>query len=193
MTKFVIRRVLQAIPVLFGITIVVYGILLAAPGGPTAKFANNPQDDRGAEGQVQEGLGPRPADPDPVLPLDGLLQPRDRGHGPRLAADAGRVHRPDRAGRTSCPTAISGATNGVLHGDFGYSIDSGEQVERRGSRAPPCRRSSSPASALVVWLVDRDRARRLRGDPPLLAVRQRRRPCSPTSASPCPRSGWASC
>ena len=43
MTKFVLRRVLQAIPVLFGITIVVYGILLAAPGGPTAKFANNPK------------------------------------------------------------------------------------------------------------------------------------------------------
>ena len=43
MTKFVIRRVLQAIPVLFGITVVVYGILLAAPGGPEAKFANNPR------------------------------------------------------------------------------------------------------------------------------------------------------
>ena len=43
MTKFVIRRMIQAIPVLFGITIVVYGILLAAPGGPEAKFANNPR------------------------------------------------------------------------------------------------------------------------------------------------------
>ncbi|MEI7745086.1 MAG: hypothetical protein WCK58_15220, partial [Chloroflexota bacterium] len=43
MTKFVIRRFLQAIPVLFGITVVVYAILLAAPGGPEAKFANNPK------------------------------------------------------------------------------------------------------------------------------------------------------
>ena len=43
MTKYVIRRLIQAIPVLFGITIVVYGILLAAPGGPTARFANNPR------------------------------------------------------------------------------------------------------------------------------------------------------
>src|SRR6185369_1197882 len=42
-TKYVIRRVVQAIPVLFGITIVVYAILLAAPGGPTARFANNPR------------------------------------------------------------------------------------------------------------------------------------------------------
>ena len=43
MTKYVIRRVIQAIPVLFGITIVVYLILLAAPGGPTAKFSQNPR------------------------------------------------------------------------------------------------------------------------------------------------------
>ena len=48
MTKYVIRRVIQAIPVLFGITIVVYGILLAAPGGPTARFAQQPAHDPGA-------------------------------------------------------------------------------------------------------------------------------------------------
>jgi len=34
MTKFVVRRILQAIPVLFGITVVVYGILLAGSGRP---------------------------------------------------------------------------------------------------------------------------------------------------------------
>jgi ABC-type dipeptide/oligopeptide/nickel transport system permease component len=32
-TKYIVRRVIQAIPVLIGITIVVYGILLSAPGG----------------------------------------------------------------------------------------------------------------------------------------------------------------
>ena len=43
MTKYVIRRIAQAIPVLFGISIAVYAILLAAPGGPTGKFAQNPR------------------------------------------------------------------------------------------------------------------------------------------------------
>ena len=43
MAKYIIRRLIQAIPVLFGITIVVYGILLAAPGGPELRFANNPK------------------------------------------------------------------------------------------------------------------------------------------------------
>ena len=42
MIKFVIRRALQAIPVLFGITIVVYGILLAAPGGPDGQVRQQP-------------------------------------------------------------------------------------------------------------------------------------------------------
>src|SRR6185295_2833107 len=43
MTTFTVRRILQAIPVLFGISIAVYAILLAAPGGPTARFAGNPR------------------------------------------------------------------------------------------------------------------------------------------------------
>ena len=173
MTKFVIRRMIQAIPVLFGITIVVYGILLAAPGGPTAKFANNPQDDRGAEGQVQGGLGPRPADPDPVLPLDGLLQParpraRVLGSLPTPAAFIGPSgwpnFLPDRrsaAPPTACCTATSATRS------------------RRARRsATGSRRAALPTFILAGigarrLADDRDRARRLRRDPPLLAVRQR--------------------
>ena len=101
MTKFVIRRVLQAIPVLFGITIVVYGILLAAPGGPEAKFANNPRITQEQQGQVHQGLGPRPAHPDPVLPLDGLLQPRGRGHRVRLLPTPAAL-----IGPTGCPNFL---------------------------------------------------------------------------------------
>ena len=57
MTKFVLRRMVQAIPVLFGITIVVYGILLAAPGGPTAKFANNPKMTEEQKAKFKEAWG----------------------------------------------------------------------------------------------------------------------------------------
>ena len=96
MIKFVIRRVLQAIPVLFGITIVVYGILLAAPGGPTAKFANNPKMTEEQKLKFKARLGAGSADPDPVLPLDGPLQPGGLGHDPGLATAARRVPRPHR-------------------------------------------------------------------------------------------------
>ena len=58
MMKFVLRRALQAIPVLFGITIVVYGILLAAPGRSHGEVRQQPAHHRGAAREVQAGLGP---------------------------------------------------------------------------------------------------------------------------------------
>ena len=42
MTKYIIRRVIQAIPVLIGITIVVYVILQLAPGGPRRSSPTTP-------------------------------------------------------------------------------------------------------------------------------------------------------
>ena len=43
MAKYVVRRLIQAIPVVIGITIAIYAIMLLAPGGPSQKFANNPK------------------------------------------------------------------------------------------------------------------------------------------------------
>ncbi|MDE2637931.1 MAG: ABC transporter permease [Chloroflexota bacterium] len=49
MNKYIIRRLLQAIPTLFGITIIVYAIMLLAPGNPVTILAFDPtirQDER---------------------------------------------------------------------------------------------------------------------------------------------------
>ncbi len=43
MTKFIIRRVLISIPVLIGISFLVFMIMQLAPGGPDAAFGNNPR------------------------------------------------------------------------------------------------------------------------------------------------------
>lgn len=43
MTKFILRRILISIPVLIGISFLVYMIMLLAPGGPTAAFGNDPR------------------------------------------------------------------------------------------------------------------------------------------------------
>ena len=48
MTKYVIRRLFQAIPVVIGITIVTYALMLAAPGGPAQRVRQQPPDDPGA-------------------------------------------------------------------------------------------------------------------------------------------------
>lgn len=43
MTKFIIRRIIICIPLLIGISFLVYMIMLQAPGGPLAAFGQNPR------------------------------------------------------------------------------------------------------------------------------------------------------
>src|SRR3954468_19448232 len=150
MTKFVIRRAIQAIPVLFGITVVVYGILLAAPGGPQAKFANNPRMTQSQKDAFVKAWGLDQPIPIQYCRWMGLCNPETEGTMlgslPTPAAFLGPSGLPN-----FLPEAMSGATNGDLHGDFGYSINSGEKVEDRIIRAalPTFILASI---AFVVWL-----------------------------------------
>ena len=150
MTKFVIRRVLQAIPVLFGITVVVYGILLAAPGGPEAKFANNPRITQEQKDKFIKAWGLDQPIPVQYCRWMGFCNPETEGTVfgslPTPAALMGPTGLPN-----FLPYALSGATNGVLHGDFGYSINSGEKVEDRIIRAA-LPTFILAGVALVVWL-----------------------------------------
>src|SRR5262245_20629925 len=151
MAKFIIRRVIQAIPVLFGITIVVYGILLAAPGGPTAKFANNPKMTLEQKEKFKAAWGLDQPIPIQYCRWMGFCNPEVSGTMlgslPTPAAFLGPTGLPN-----FLPTAISGATNGVLHGDFGYSIDSGQKVsDRIAAAALPT--FILAGTALVVWIT----------------------------------------
>jgi peptide/nickel transport system permease protein len=127
-TTYVIRRVLQAIPVLFGITIVVYAILISAPGGPTAKFANNPRVTEAQREQFKRAWGLDQPIPIQYCRWLGACNPDVSGVTP--VALIGPTGWPN-----VLPTAISGATNGILHGDFGVSIQSGDYVFDRIARA----------------------------------------------------------
>jgi peptide/nickel transport system permease protein len=142
MTKYIIRRVVQAIPVLIGITIVVYAILQLAPGGPQAKFAQNPRMTPAQKAAFLRAWGLDQPIPIQYCRWMGICDP-----------DGGGL---DFIGPTGWPNflpePISGATNGILHGDLGYSITSGEKVNDRIIRA------SLPtfilaAAALVLWIT----------------------------------------
>lgn len=141
MTKYIIRRVVQAIPVLIGITIVVYAILQLAPGGPQAKFASNPRMTPAQKAAFLRAWGLDQPIPIQYCRWMGICDP-----------DGGGL---DFIGPTGwpnfLPTAISGSTNGILHGDLGYSITSGEKVNDQIIRA------SLPtfilaAAALIIWI-----------------------------------------
>lgn len=143
MTKYIIRRIIQAIPVLFGVTIVVYAILLAAPGGPTAKFNQNPRITLEMKEAFKKAWGLDQPIPVQYCRWMGFCNPEAEG----LAVFLGPNGWPNLL-----PTPISGATNGVLHGDFGFSISSGELVNTTITRAA-LPTLILAGVALFVWLV----------------------------------------
>ena len=141
MAKYITRRLIQAIPVLFGITVVTYCILLAAPGGPEARFASNPRitNEQRAAFRAAWGL-------DQPIPIQycrwlGFCNPKEEG-----LVLLGPTGLPN-----FLPEGLSGSKNGLLHGDFGFSIDSGEPV------GPRIARAALPTLilagfALVIWV-----------------------------------------
>ena len=149
MTKYVIRRCAQAIPVLFGISLAVYAILLMAPGGPTAKFAQNPRMTQEQKDAFKHAWGLDQPIPIQYCRWLGACNPAVEGTiliFPVPAAFLGPTGWPN-----FLPEGISGASNGVFHGDFGYSIDSGEPVmDRIAQAALPTFILASVA--IVIWL-----------------------------------------
>lgn len=143
MSKYIIRRLIQAIPVLFGITIVVYAILLAAPGGPTARFANNPKFTEADRDKFKKAWGLDQPIPVQYCRWMGVCNPENEG----LAAFIGPTGWP-----AFLPTPISGTTNGLLHGDLGVSIDTGEPVASRIARAA-LPTFILAGNALVIWIL----------------------------------------
>ena len=151
MSKYVIRRVAQAIPVLFGISIAVYAVLLSAPGGPTSKFAQNPRMTLEAKERFKHAWGLDQPIPVQYCRWMGICNPNHEGTIggilPEPAAFLGDTGWPN-----FLPNVLSGATNGVFHGDFGYSIDSGEPVMSRiATAALPT--FILATFALVIWLT----------------------------------------
>lgn len=143
MIKYIIRRVIQAIPVLFGITIVVYGILLAAPGGPTARFANNPRVTQADRENFKKAWGLDQPIPIQYCRWMGICNPDNQGLA-MLIGPTGLPH--------FLPPGLSGGRNGVLHGDFGVSLETGESVAQRMARAA-LPTIILAGVALVIWIT----------------------------------------
>jgi peptide/nickel transport system permease protein len=149
MGKYVIRRVAQSIPVLFGITLAVYAILLAAPGGPTARFAQNSRITAEQREAFKRAWGLDQPVPVQYCRWMGICNPRVSETVlvfPAPAAFIGPTGWPN-----VLPTPISGADNGVLHGDFGYSIQSGQEVWGLISRAA-LPTFILAGFAIVIWI-----------------------------------------
>jgi peptide/nickel transport system permease protein len=119
MGRFIVRRVLETIPVLIITSFMIYGILLIAPGGPEARFALNP---RITQAQIQAfrhrwGL-------DQPIPIQycrwvGVCNPDGEGLGIFIS---------EQGWPNFLPEFLGGGDNGILHGDLGFSVRDGRPV-----------------------------------------------------------------
>ncbi len=119
MIKYIIRRFIQAIPTFFGITVLSYLLMSAAPGGPVAALTFDPSINPAQRERVAAQLGVN--DPLPVQYLRWLLgddwMRRDTdGDGAADTSFLLPLYGPDGE-----PLPV-GLRQGVLRGDFGRSF-----------------------------------------------------------------------
>jgi peptide/nickel transport system permease protein len=145
MAKYILRRLFQALPVLVGITIVVYAILLAAPGGPTQRFTGNPRMTNAEKELFKKAWGLDQPIPIQYCRWMGFCNPDVDGYSLSMfVSNQGVPH--------FLPPGLGGGTNGIIHGDFGISIETGEKVTTRIQRAllPTI---ILAGTAFLIWVV----------------------------------------
>ncbi len=143
MTRYIVRRLLGAIPTLFIVSILIYAILLAAPGGPTARFAQNPHITPQSLAAFEHRWGLDQPWYIQYCRWVGVCNPNGQGLG---------VFVSDHGIPNLLPGIIGGGDNGVLHLDFGYSSTTGAPVSDVISERVP-RTAILAGCALVLWLL----------------------------------------
>ncbi len=143
MTRYIIRRLLGAIPTLFVISLVIYSTVLLSPGGPTARFAQNPKITAEALRQFEHRWGLDQPVYVQYCRWLGVCNPDGSDLGVFLS---------DQGWPNFLPRALGGGDNGVLHGDMGISNVTGTSVtEVIAERFP--RTLTLAGTALVLWLL----------------------------------------
>ena len=122
MGAYLIRRILQAVPVVFLIAVISFSLMQAAPGGPQNAFVRNP---RITAQQIDDWLArwclEREADAAATLrEFGGWLGVWNCKDGTGFLSAQGLPN--------FLPEFLGGGDNGVIHGDFGFSIHSGRPV-----------------------------------------------------------------
>jgi peptide/nickel transport system permease protein len=145
MGKYIVRRSLGLIPLLFGIVVLSFALMKLAPGGPAAAFNQNP---RVSQAQIDDWL-------------KRWCLSRDTGLLATLREFSGwfglyncdtEGFFTEKGGLNVLPTALGGGQNGIIHGDFGFSIEAGRPVlEMIIERLPATILLTSVA--LVIWVV----------------------------------------
>ncbi len=164
MLQYIVRRTIQALPVLFLISVVSFVLMLQAPGGPAAQFNQNPRISHGPDRPVAEELVPRPA-------AHASSTPSASTSGGSACGTATPASLLSSHGLPNfLPAGLGGGTNGLLHGDFGYSIQTGQPVLSLIMERLPAT-IILMGTAFVLWATDRHPGRGHRGREALQLLR----------------------
>ncbi len=154
MTKFIIRRSLGLVPLLLLVVVFSFLLMKAAPGGPEAQFQGNKKI---SQVQIDAWLKRwclQPTDANtPILEQVGNYFVEFGGWFGILNCNrsGSQAFFSDSGGLNLLPPALGGGSNGVIHGDLGYGIQSGRPVtEIIAERIPAT--FILAFTALVLWV-----------------------------------------
>lgn len=125
MIKYVLRRLVQSIPIMFGVTLLSYGLMVFTPGGPVGAMAFGANMKPADRERLEQRLGV--SDPFPVQYLRWLLGDdwmRWDSDGDEIADHAIFINLYDKEGNPLPP----GNKEGILRGDFGTSFSQSRAV-----------------------------------------------------------------
>jgi peptide/nickel transport system permease protein len=142
-TRYIIRRLIGTIPTLFVVSLLIYTILLAAPGGPEQRFTQNPKITTEQIAAFRHRWGLDQPVPVQYCRWVGICNPDGTGLGVLIS---------NQGWPNFLPPFLGGGDNGVLHGDLGYSSSSGATVSSLiGARILPT--AILAGVSLVIWIL----------------------------------------
>jgi len=119
MSRYLIRRLLQAIPTLFGVSLLSFMIMSAAPGGPLAALSQDPKMTPAKKAIRIRQLGLD--DPWPLQYVRWLVGDDWRLFDTNGDGKLSTECKIDEAGKQVCGPDLYGMSRGILRGDWGYS------------------------------------------------------------------------
>ncbi len=149
MARYIIRRLLQAIPTLIGVSIITFLLVQAAPGDPVAlKFAGDPRTTQEAKDAYRKSLGlDQPLAAQYAAWLTGFSF-RGGDQAEELTRGATSCNYMGRIGFTLCDNG-----GGLIRGDLGTSIDTKKPVWDRIVERMPATLQLGITSLIVSLLI----------------------------------------
>ncbi len=154
MTKFIFRRILGLLPLLLGVVVISFLLMKMAPGGPQAQFQGNKritqeQIDAWLQRWCLQRVNPNASITEQV---GGVLEEFGGWFGIlNCNKEGSEAFFSDQGGLNFLPSAVGGGTNGLIHGDLGFGIQSGRPVTQLIAERIPATFILA-GTALVLWV-----------------------------------------